>query len=65
MRTFSISAGLDAVTLTLGMLAPEVSFTIPSIVLCAEAKVGNSIKPTTTTANLALVIPVLPIDLYD
>ena len=30
-RTFSISAGLDASTVTAGNTAPELSFTVPAI----------------------------------
>src|SRR5689334_12296316 len=59
-----MSAGLEAVTVTPGITAPEVSFTIPAIELCAEAAGASSIRTTTTastnTANLALLI-VLPL----
>src|SRR5205814_1062305 len=47
-RTFSISAGLDASTVTPGRTAPEVSLTVPAMPLvCADAVTGSS---RTTTA---------------
>ena len=39
-RTFSISAGLDASTVTPGSTAPEVSLTTPAIDACASKEVG-------------------------
>src|ERR1051325_9721018 len=55
-----MSAGLEAVTVTPGIMAPVVSLTIPSIVLCAEANDGNSTRSTKPAriyaASLALVM---------
>ncbi len=42
-RTFSISAGLEASTVTPGSTAPDVSLTTPPIALvCADAAAGSS-----------------------
>src|SRR5436190_5935117 len=59
VRTFSISAGLDASTVTPGSTPPELSLTTPAIPLdvgaCADAVTGNSsahimmLRPTPTT----------------
>ena len=46
MRDPSISASLAASTFTLGMTAPLLSFTIPEIVLCAQALGENSARIT-------------------
>src|SRR5678816_4217884 len=42
VRTFSISAGLAASTVTPGSTAPEASFTVPEMDACANAVIGNS-----------------------
>src|SRR5688572_6291111 len=42
VRTFSMSTGLLASTVTPGSTAPDVSFTVPVIVACANAMVGMS-----------------------
>src|SRR3977135_3638559 len=65
LRTFSMSAGLEASTVTPGRTAPELSLTTPAIPLavacCADAARGSSsahmiaVRPTPTT-------PVLPMD---
>src|SRR6516165_417506 len=61
-RALSMSASLEASTATPAITAPEVSFTWPEIVLCAEARARN--KRTTLkaapsrTANLARIIPI-------
>src|SRR5262245_47812346 len=47
VRTFSISAGLDASTVTPGSTAPDVSLTMPAIVACAYATTG--VKAITAT----------------
>src|ERR671923_211944 len=39
-RTFSMSAGLDASTVTPGRTAPDVSRTVPVMVACANANAG-------------------------
>ena len=46
--TFSISTGLAASTVTPGMTAPDVSFTVPVKTLCARAATGSS---TSIAAN--------------
>src|SRR5262245_29239650 len=69
-RTFSISAGLDASTVTPGNTAPEASFTTPASEACAHAAVGQR---TTNAANraadlksLAIVAPLfLPVHRRD
>src|SRR5439155_19463018 len=51
MRTFSMSAGLAASTVTPGNTAPVVSFTPPATVLlgaCAEARAGIRARPADT-----------------
>src|SRR5438876_9451643 len=45
MRTFSISTGLVASTVTPGSTAPVVSRTRPVMALCADAKVGTRNNP--------------------
>ena len=47
VRTFSVSAGLAASTVTPGRTAPEESLTTPAIVACARAADGSS----STAAN--------------
>src|SRR3954462_5502317 len=47
-RTFSISAGLLASTVTPGSTAPVVSFTTPANELCARAVAGSSRHPNAT-----------------
>src|SRR5881296_3800013 len=41
VRVFSIRAGLDTSTVTPGSTAPDVSFTVPAIALCATAVPGT------------------------
>ena len=41
VRTFSMSAGLVASTVTPGRTAPEVSLTEPAITACAKTPVGT------------------------
>ena len=57
-RTFSISAGLEASTVTPGSTAPVVSFTTPAIVPlnpdCADPRAGRSRTPNTTTRTAIL-----------
>src|SRR5439155_1922775 len=47
-RAFSISAGLDASTVTLGMTAPEESLTVPTIEAWAWAVAGMTTRATRT-----------------
>jgi hypothetical protein len=47
-RTFSMSTGLLASTVTPGSTAPDVSFTVPVIDACANAMVGMSTASATT-----------------
>jgi hypothetical protein len=46
VRDLSISASLDASTLTPAITAPELSFATPAIVLCAAARGANKEKIT-------------------
>src|SRR5687768_16471176 len=51
MRTFSISSGLAASTVTPGSTAPEESFTTPVIDACANETDGRrTIRPVTNSA---------------
>src|SRR6185503_10694814 len=50
-RTFSMSAGLDASTVTPGSTAPEASLTRPVIDACARAIDGNDNNDKHTTRN--------------
>src|SRR5947207_14958930 len=50
VRTFSISAGLAASTLTPGSTAPDASFTEPAILACAHAAVGANTHKATAAA---------------
>ena len=52
VRTFSMSTGLLASTVTPGSTAPDVSFTVPVIVACANAMVGTSTASATTCTTL-------------
>ena len=55
-RTFSISAGLDASTVTPGSTAPDVSLTVPAIALvCADATAGSSASSAAAKMNRANV----------
>src|SRR5439155_16944570 len=60
-RLLSISTSLAASTVTPGSTAPEVSFTRPAIVLCADAPPGRNASRATTprirTATFALIGP--------
>src|SRR6187431_2589490 len=51
VRTFSISAGLLASTVTPGRIAPEVSLTVPAMTACAAAVVGRSARKTQTARD--------------
>src|SRR5678816_2605546 len=51
VRTFSISAGLDASTVTPGSTAPDPSLTVPLIDACAKTAVGRQSIASTTTAH--------------
>src|SRR5678810_1184940 len=46
VRTFSISAGLAASTVTPGSTAPDASLTVPEMDACAYAATGNSATQT-------------------
>src|SRR5438874_1927453 len=59
VRTFSMSAGLAASTVTPGSTAPDASLTVPAIapVPCADAMVGSSASHTaaaTTRINVGI-----------
>src|SRR5437016_4779546 len=57
-RVFSMSAGLDAATVTLGMTAPEESLTVPTIEAWAWAMAGMATSATRTRiafTNLSIV----------
>src|SRR5437867_10940404 len=70
LRTFSISAGLEASTVTPGSTAPELSLMSPAIPLavacCADAARGSSsaqtmtVRPTPTTLVLTMDFLLLP-----
>src|SRR5207237_2146903 len=49
-RTFTMSTGLDASTVTPGRTAPDVSFTVPVIVAWANAAAGATTVHANTTA---------------
>jgi hypothetical protein len=51
VRVFSMSAGLDASTVTPGRTAPVGSVTRPAIVLCAAADRGRKSNAAKTNAN--------------
>src|SRR2546423_8715814 len=57
VRTFSISAGLDASTVTPGSTPPDRSLTVPAIVACAYAVVetnADTNTPAATFTNLRI-----------
>src|SRR2546428_2100798 len=55
-RTFSISAGLAASTVTPGRTAPDVSLTVPAMVLVwADATTGNNARHAAAMNNRANV----------
>jgi hypothetical protein len=64
VRDLSISAGLEAVTFTPGMIAPEGSLTTPAILLCAETNRGKNTKSAAARyeASFDFVIPLSPFD---
>src|SRR5687768_3750880 len=51
VRTFSISAGLLASTVTPGRIAPDVSLTVPAMTACAAAVAGKSARKTQTARD--------------
>src|SRR5213594_3398133 len=55
VRTFSISAGLAASTVTPGSTAPDASLTTPLMVACANATTGSN----KTNPNAAPTLPIL------
>jgi hypothetical protein len=63
-RDFSINASLAASTFTPAITAPELSFTVPEIVLCAIAGGKQRIRlakaTRTYTADLSVVIDFSP-----
>ena len=63
-RTFSISAGLEASTVTPGNTAPEVSRTTPAIEAWANAAAGSNNAPThnATSLHSLLIVPLLSCD---
>ena len=50
--TFSISTGLAASTVTPGITAPDVSFTVPVNTLCARANAGTRTRLASTSKNV-------------
>src|SRR5712691_10839177 len=60
-RTFSISTGLAASTVTPGRIAPDVSFATPVIAACAYAAAGrsNSTNRATEDRRMSLNIALL------
>jgi hypothetical protein len=61
VRTFSMSAGLAASTVTPGSKAPELSRTSPAMPLacCAHAGAASSVHSITTTCRGGLVLRVI------
>ena len=49
LRTFSMSTGLDASTVTPGRTAPEASLVVPAIDACANTDDGSSSAPASTS----------------
>ena len=63
VRTFSISAGLVASTVTPGSTAPDASFTAPAMTACANARPGLSTnKATSATDFMVTRISTSPLD---
>src|SRR5438093_13596388 len=66
-RTFSISAGLETSTVTPGSTAPDVSLTVPAMLLvCADAAAGSSVRSATpprirVNVRMPLLPPEVPI----
>ena len=56
-RVFSISASLAASTVTPGSTAPDVSFTTPTIALCACAAVGHRHTTNAAIAAASICLP--------
>src|SRR2546425_11947165 len=52
LRTFSMSAGLLASTITPGSTAPDVSRTTPAMALCAWAMLGTATHTTVTKSGI-------------
>ena len=52
VRSFSVSAGLDASTVTPGRTAPDESLTTPAMVACANATRGRTSTAASTTRAL-------------
>src|SRR5688572_17754974 len=66
VRTFSISAGLAASTVTPGRTAPDVSLIKPVMDACARAAVGTRTMPTNTSnaaPHVRICPPILPLGL--
>src|ERR1051325_5737457 len=62
-RVFSMSAGLDASTVTPGRIAPEASLTVPVRVACANTVAGSS-KTTRTNRHFLTVRIETPVLLF-
>jgi hypothetical protein len=68
-RTFSMSTGLAASTVTPGNTAPDASFTVPAIEACANSEAGTTsrhARPKTTlvrTRMLRLLMSADPLSL--
>src|SRR5439155_12726384 len=59
-RVFSMSAGLDASTVTPGKIAPDVSFTVPAMDACANAIDGRSIRTKRATDHCFASLHIAP-----
>jgi hypothetical protein len=55
VRTFSMSAGLDASTVTPGSTAPDASLTTPLITACADATSGSNIANAKVAKTLRIL----------
>ena len=60
VRTFSMSAGLAASTVTPGRTAPELSRTTPAIDACANATDGAATSTATTRHHVLTLYIKLP-----
>src|SRR5436190_5808263 len=61
-RTFSISTGLAASTVTPGRIAPDASLTTPVMAACAQTEAGRRTKVTTPTTRARSELRMRPPD---
>src|SRR5438105_10997322 len=61
-RTFSISTGLAASTVTPGRIAPDASLTTPVMAACAQTEAGRRTKVTTPTTRARTELRMRPPD---